>query len=60
MAELEDSHFTAFAGVRLIAQGALAEVARAAHAHAETQLLIFEDATGRPVDLDLRGSAEDV
>ena len=51
--------FTAFVGSRLIARGTLAEVASAAHAFATDQLSVFEDATGRPVDLDLRGTADD-
>jgi hypothetical protein len=51
---------TAFAGHRLIARGDLMAAARAAHANRDDQPLIFDDATGRPVDLDLRGSAEDV
>jgi hypothetical protein len=51
---------TAFAGARLVAQGELAAVANAAHASRDESLLIFDDATGRAVDLDLRGSVEDV
>ena len=51
--------YTAFSGDRMIAQGNLRAIAPAAHAHRETALLVFEDATGRPVDLDLRGSLED-
>jgi hypothetical protein len=43
----------------MVAHGDLRAVARVAHAHRETGLLVFEDATGRAVDLDLRGSAED-
>ncbi len=51
--------FTAFVGARLIARGSLAEVARAVHAHASDPTCVFEDATGHPVELDLRGTAED-
>jgi hypothetical protein len=48
---------TAFAGQTRLATGALAEVAVAArHAPAETTVLVFEDATGKVVDLDLRGT----
>jgi hypothetical protein len=48
---------TAFAGSVLLATGALAEVAIAArHAPAETTVLVFDDATGKVVDLDLRGT----
>jgi hypothetical protein len=51
--------FTAFAGDRQIAHGDLAQIARAAHAFADAGLIVFEDATGRVVDLDLRGSADE-
>ena len=51
--------FTAFSGDRLIARGDLLAIALAAHTHREEALLVFEDATGRPIDLDLRGSAQD-
>jgi len=51
---------TAFAGLRLIARGDLAAVARAAHANRGEQLQVFDDATGRPVELDLRGSVVEV
>ena len=54
------SSVTAFAGHRLIARGDIAAVARAAHANRGEQPLVFDDATGRPVELDLRGSVEDV
>jgi hypothetical protein len=48
---------TAFAGSARLATGALAEVAVAArHAPAETTVLVFDDATGKVVDLDLRGT----
>jgi len=52
--------FTAFAGDRRIGQGDLAQVARAAHGYADASPLVFDDATGRVVDLDLRGSVEEV
>ncbi len=51
--------FTAFVGDRMIARGALVQVARAARAVADAQPLIFDDATGRVIDLDLRGSADE-
>lgn len=51
--------FTAFVGDQLLARGDLALIARAAHAHAETPAAVFEDATGRTIDLDLRGSADE-
>jgi hypothetical protein len=51
--------FTVFAGDRLLARGDLAEAARAAHQDTALQPMIFEDSTGRAVDLDLRGSADE-
>lgn len=55
---------TAFDGHRLIASGPLAEVAlaakRALDAGAEGPVLVFDDRSGRPVDIDFRGSAEQV
>lgn len=56
--------WTLFAGEQRLAGGAPAEVASAAHAalHADHEgpVLAFDDATGRVVDLDLRGSAAEV
>ncbi len=50
--------FTAFIGPRLLASGPLAEVAlavrKAGQSPATGPILIFDDATGRPVDFDLR------
>ncbi|OIO57738.1 MAG: DUF2239 domain-containing protein [Alphaproteobacteria bacterium CG_4_10_14_0_2_um_filter_63_37] len=55
---------TAFAGTTLIGQGDLPTVAlqaRAVRAHdPEASILIFDDASGRTVEVDLRGSAEEV
>lgn len=55
---------TAFDGDRRLASGPLAEVAVAVKgALGESRshdILVFEDATGRVVDLDLRGSPEEV
>lgn len=55
---------TAFQGTRLLAGGSLAEVAAAARQALDrdetTGVLIFDDATGRPVDVDLRGTAEEI
>jgi hypothetical protein len=51
--------FTAFVGQRRVAAGFLPGVVTVAHAHADDQLLVFEDATGRPVDLDLRGTLDE-
>lgn len=49
--------FTAFQGDRQIGSGDLLSVARAA-CGCENTLLVFEDATGRPVELDLRFGPE--
>jgi len=55
-------HFTAFEGQRRLAAGALAEVAlavkRAEQQRAVDPIVIFSDATGRAIDLDLRGDAD--
>lgn len=55
---------TAFAGTKLISTGPLAEVAVAASAHLkrdpQASILIFDDRTARPIDVDLRGSDADV
>lgn len=54
---------TAFAGARMIAQGAVCDVAVAVKAHTRTSdelLLVFDDATGMLIDLDLRGSDVDI
>jgi hypothetical protein len=54
----------AFAGSRRIAVGARAEVAREAKKAVDggeaDPVFVFDEATGRPVELDLRGSLEDV
>jgi hypothetical protein len=63
MDQLEAHTFTAFAAGSRIGAGSLADVAKAAkiaHDAGEPHLLIFDDQTGRPVELDLRGSPEDV
>lgn len=55
---------TAFEGFRRIASGPLTDVVRAAKAvvdsRAEAMILIFEDATSRPVEIDFRGTPEQV
>ena len=57
------STFTAFEGERRLASGPLDQVAlaikRVEH-QASAPITIFNDLTGRPVDLDLRGSDADV
>lgn len=56
--------FTAFAGDRLLAAGPLAEVAIAVKIASGGQItdpiIIFDDSTGRSIDLDLRGSHRDI
>ena len=61
--EHDPSHtYTAFDGARQIASGALDEVATSAAAHRDSAqpVLVFSDATGSQVDLDLRGTQEQV
>ena len=55
--------FTAFEGPRRLASGPLTDIAPAiklAETRAAEPIFVFSDATGRPVDLDLRGSVDDV
>jgi hypothetical protein len=55
--------FTAFEGQRRLASGALADVARRvkqAQERGAAPIVVFDDATGRTIDLDLRGSTEDM
>lgn len=55
--------FTAFAGSRRIAAGSLLDIAPAvktAFDAGEAKLLVFDDASGRISELDLRGSVDDV
>ena len=55
---------TAFQGLRRLASGPLPEVAQAVKAAQDRDpsaaFLTFDDATGRVIDLDLRGTAEEV
>jgi hypothetical protein len=55
--------FTAFEGQRRLASGPLHEVALAvkrAEQRAAERIAIFSDATGRAIDLDLRGSNDEI
>lgn len=56
--------FTAFIGPQRLASGPLAEVAiavmNASRRPAAPPIIIFADATGQPIDLDLRGTERDV
>ncbi|HEY9216746.1 MAG TPA: DUF2239 family protein, partial [Phenylobacterium sp.] len=57
------SSFTAFHGHVRLASGPAGDVAlavKAAQEQGATHLFVFEDATGQPVDFDLRGSPADV
>lgn len=51
----------AFAGDRLVARGGLAEILPEVHAAVGTGegVLVFDGPTGKVIDLDLRGSAQD-
>jgi uncharacterized protein len=56
--------FTAFRGERLLASGAMLDVALSVKAALQTNglhtILIFEDGTGRQVDFDLRGEDHEI
>jgi uncharacterized protein len=56
--------FTAFMGDQRLASGPLAEVAltvmKASRSAAERPIIIFDDASGRAIDLDLRGTEWDI
>jgi hypothetical protein len=55
---------TAFAGSKRIASGPLEEVALAVKAALDTkadhQFVVFDDASGRPMDFDLRGTPQEI
>ncbi len=57
-------HFTAFIGLKRLASGSLADVALAVKKltkpASHQPILIFDDTSGKSVDLDLRGTDEDV
>src|SRR4051812_44177066 len=62
MERVMTEHCTAFAGMRRIASGDVAEVAlkaKAAVDRGET-VLIFDDATAQPIEIDFRGTAADL
>jgi uncharacterized protein len=64
MADSTRPQFTAFIGPQRLASGPLAEVAiavmNASRRPAAPPIIIFADATGQPIDLDLRGTERDV
>lgn len=61
---LPPAHWTAFAGTRLLKRGLPVDVALAVQAELgrdpNASVLTFDDHSGRLVDLDLRGSAQDI
>jgi hypothetical protein len=62
-AQTSRSAYTAFVGHRRLLTGdriAVALAVKAAVASGEAAILVFEDATGRQVDFDLRGSEADI
>lgn len=63
MSQHQPQTFTAFEGQQLLVSGALAEVALAvkrSERRAAEPIAIFSDATGRAIDLDLRGSDDEI
>ncbi|HXO70666.1 MAG TPA: DUF2239 family protein [Bradyrhizobium sp.] len=63
MSQHQSQTFTAFEGPRQLVSGPLHEVALAvkrAEQRAAERVAIFSDATGRPIDLDLRGSDDEI
>jgi hypothetical protein len=64
MADKTRAHFTAFIGPQRLAAGPLAEVAiavmQASRRPAVPPIIIFSDATGQPIDLDLRGTEREI
>src|SRR6266851_7109214 len=56
--------FTAFLGHQRLVSGPLAEVAlavlKASQSAVAEPIVIFDDANGRPIDLDLRGTERDI
>lgn len=58
------STYTAFLGHSRLASGSLAAVARQGKAHVDADpgaaILVYDDETGRPVDIDYRGTIDDV
>jgi len=64
MTDRNRPHFTAFLGPNRLAAGPLAEVAiavmQASRRPAAPPIIIFSDASGQPIDLDLRGTEREV
>jgi hypothetical protein len=63
MSQHQPHTFTAFEGQRRLASGPLPQIALAvkrAEQGGSERIGIFSDATGRPIDLDLRGSEDEI
>jgi hypothetical protein len=63
MSQHQPQIFTAFEGQRRLVSGSLSDVALAikrAEQRATERIAIFSDATGRAIDLDLRGSDDEI
>ena len=64
MVQTPPPSFTAFLGPNWLASGPLAEVAiavmKASRIAAAPPTIIFDDASGRPIDLDLRGTEREI
>jgi uncharacterized protein len=64
MVQTSPPSFTAFLGPNRLASGPLAEVAiavmKASSIAAAPPIIIFDDANGRPIDLDLRGTEREI
>jgi hypothetical protein len=63
MSQHQPETFTAFEGERQLVSGRLSEVALAvkrAEQRAAESIATFSDTTGRPIDLDLRGSDDEI
>jgi uncharacterized protein len=64
MIQADSKCFTAFRGDRRLTSGPLAEVAlavmKASGSAAAEPIVIFDDTSGRPIDLDLRGTERDI
>jgi uncharacterized protein len=64
MTDIEEPSFTGFAGSRRIERGGLSRVAGAVKRDVDRgeaeEILIFDDADGRTIEIDFRGSEQDV
>jgi len=64
MIQSAHQQFTAFTGQQRLVTGPLADVAlavmKASRKEGSASIVIFDDAIGRPIDLDLRGTERDI